>query len=184
MFHLLGRWLFHATNATALIAGAMICIMMLQVTADVVGRYLFNAPLPATIVFVSHYYMLFVVFLPLAMPERTNGHISVEIVTERLPRRVQYHLASCLHLLGSLIYGAIAWASLGEAMSKFATSARLIEGGFAILIWPSYFLVPIGSALIAIVLLYRFLAYALRLESGLGETPVSGASAARRETLS
>jgi hypothetical protein len=89
MFYAIGRLLLHVTNATALIAGVMVCLMMVQVSIDVVARYIFSAPLPATIVFVSHYYMLFVVFLPLAVPARIDRHISVEIVTERFPAVVQ-----------------------------------------------------------------------------------------------
>lgn len=171
MFHALGRLLHRATNVTALIAGVMICLMMVQVSVDVIGRYIFNAPLPATIVFVSHYYMLFVVFLPLALPERDDKHISVEIVTEKLPVSVQRHLRSWLYLAGCAVYVAMARASWLEAMTKYASSARLIESNLPVLIWPGYFILPVGCGLIAIVLLYKFLAYATGLPSGLDGSP-------------
>lgn len=176
MFYALGRLLFHATNATALIAGILVTVMMLQITVDVVGRYILNAPLPATLTFVSQYYMLFIVFLPLALPERTNSHISVEIVTEKLPSSVQYHLANWVHLFSAAVYAAIGWAAWGEALAKLQTGATVIESGRAIPIWPGYFVLPAGCLLMMIVLLYRFLVYLTGKRSGLGESPVPGAA--------
>lgn len=179
MFHAFGRLLHHVITFTAIVAGLMICMMMLQVSIDVIGRYGFNAPLPATIVFVSHYYMLFVVFLPLAVPERTDSHISVEIVTEHFPRAVQRHLRSWLYLVGAAIYLAMARASLLEAMAKYGSSARLIESNLAVLIWPGYFILPVGCGLIALVLAYKFVAYLTGLPSGLDgiASPQDGAKA-------
>lgn len=174
MFYTIGRLLRVITNATALAAGAMICVMMFQVAIDVLLRYFFNSPLPATIVFVSNYYMLFVVFLPLAVPERTDAHVSVGIVTERLPESWQKHLRGWVNPFCAAIYFAIAWASWGDAMHKFRSSARVIESGLSIQIWPGYFVVPLGCSLIGLVLTYKFLAYLTGWRNGL-EKPVQSA---------
>lgn len=179
MFRAIGRLLHRLTDATALLAGITVCIMMLQVTVDVVGRYVFNSPLPATIAFVSHYYMLFVVFLPLALPERTDGHIAVEIVTERLAPAVQRHLRSWFYLVGGIIYAVMARASWLEAMSKFDTSAKVIENNLPVPIWPGYFILPVGCGLITVVLFYKFAAYLFRLPNGL-----DGAAGQNPETQS
>lgn len=175
MFHKIGRVLSRAIDAVAVVAGVLVVLMMIQVAIDVVARYVFGRPLPATTVFISQYYMLFVVFLAQALPERTNSHIAVEIVTERLPLRVQYHLASWTHLLCALLYAAIAYASWTEAVNKFQMGASVMEGGMTLPIWPGYFPVPIGCGLMALVLFYRFASYLTGWSSGLGETPVAGA---------
>lgn len=175
MFYSLGRFLSRCIDIVALIAGTLVVLMMVQVAVDVVARYIFGRPLPATTVFIAQYYMLFVIFLALALPERTNSHISVEIVTERLPLRVQYHLASWVHLLCAVIYAVMAQASWHEALNKFKMNATVIESGITVPIWPGYFVVPIGCALMAVVLLYRFIVYLTGWRSGLGETPVAGA---------
>ena len=182
MVYGLGRFLSRCIDVVAIVAGILVAVMMVQVAADVVARYVFHRPLPGTAIFISQYYMLFVVFLPLALPERTNSHISVEIVTEHLPKKLQYHMASWVHLFCAFIYGALAWASWGEAIAKYNSGARLIESGISLAIWPGYFVVPVGCALMAVVLLYRFVIYITGWKSGLGETPVTGASHAP-ETL-
>jgi TRAP-type C4-dicarboxylate transport system permease small subunit len=174
MTYRLGRILFYSTNYVSVLAGILVALMMLQISADVIARYIFGAPLPATLIFVSHYYMLAVIFLPQALPERTNSHISVEIITELLPARIQHHLASWIHLLCAVVYGMISWASWGEAVAKFRTKATIIENALVVPIWPGYFIIPIGCALMCAVLIYRFLTYATGARSGLGETPVTG----------
>ena len=88
----LGRWLSRLTNFMTVLGGLAIALMMLHVTADVVARFLFGTPIPGTITVVSHYYMIVAAFVPLAFAEQKEGHISVEVVTERLPAFVQKHL--------------------------------------------------------------------------------------------
>lgn len=144
------------TDAATLLAGIAVAVMMVQVSVDALMRYVFNSPLPGTIAFVSHYYMLIVVFLPLAAPEWKAGHISVDIVTNQLPAAVNRHLARWTHLYGAAIYAAIAYASWGEAAAKFRTSAKVIDSNLSILIWPGYFVLPIGCGLMTAVLLFKF----------------------------
>ncbi len=76
MIHV-GKALSGLTKIGSLLGTICIVLMMLHVTADVVGRYLFNAPLTGTIVIVGHYYMIIVVFIALGVAEEKNSHISV-----------------------------------------------------------------------------------------------------------
>ena len=60
-----GRILAGVSTVLAWIGGAALILMMLHIAADVVARYIFNAPLHGTVEIVSAYYMVAVVFLPL-----------------------------------------------------------------------------------------------------------------------
>lgn len=171
MFHAFGRWLFHGTNAAGLLAGMAVAVMMVHVAADVIGRYVLGTPLPATIAIVSQYYMVIIVFLPLALPERNNGHIAVDVLTTRLPGATQRHLGALAQIFSAAVYGALAYATWSEALTKLADRARVIESGVAIPIWPAYFALPAGCLLMALVLIYRAASHVLRLRSGLGEAP-------------
>ena len=55
-------------------------------------RSFFNYPLPGTITIVSYYYMAIAAFMPLAFAEQKQAHISVEVITERMPKWLQKHL--------------------------------------------------------------------------------------------
>ncbi len=71
----------------AVLFGAAIALvaMMLQVSADVIAKLAFNAPLPLPSALVTEYYMVAVAFLPLAAGEYRQAHIHVDIFVQRLP---------------------------------------------------------------------------------------------------
>src|SRR5690606_42075662 len=90
--HIVGRTLNGLTNAGALVGGLLLVAMMVQVNLDGICRFFFGAPRPLTLEIVSHYYIVPGVFLPLAMVERDNAHISVELLSQHLPPRPPYLL--------------------------------------------------------------------------------------------
>ena len=56
--------------------------MAVHVIADVSARYLFNQPLPGTIEIVSLYYMVAVIYLPVAYVQSRRQHIVVTQFTD------------------------------------------------------------------------------------------------------
>ncbi|MFD0390887.1 TRAP transporter small permease [Tistrella bauzanensis] len=85
----LGRGLSRLIHFTTVLGVLAVTLMMLHITIDVVVRNIFGITLPGTIAAVSNFYMLVVAFLPLAYAEEADKHISVEVVTELMPARVQ-----------------------------------------------------------------------------------------------
>lgn len=143
-----------ATNLLALIAGAILILMMLHITAEVACRYLFALPFHDTIEIVSTYYIVAIVFLPLALVERLNAHIVVELVTQRLPRRPQELLIACVGLASAGYFGAFAWRTWQDAVQKYAVG-EVTLGTTAITVWPTRFYLPIGCGLITLLLIYK-----------------------------
>lgn len=175
---LLGRWLSRITDAMTILGGLAIALMMLHVTADVAGRFIFGTPIPGTITVVSHYYMIVAAFVPLAFAAQKNAHISVEVVTELLPGPIKRHLEGWTLLLSAVVFALVAVRTWEVALSKYAIDASVVQGNTSIPVWPSYFVLPAGLALMTIVLIYQFIVYLFGLRSGLdseraapGETP-------------
>ena len=129
-------------------------LMMIHVNVDVFSRYLFNRPVPGTLEIVSNYYMVAVVFLPLAMVERNNAHISVELVSQHLPLRPRMLLIAFASLASAAYFAAFTWQTWFDAIAKFELG-EYIRGQIAIINWPSRFVLPLGCALITLVLLYN-----------------------------
>ncbi len=67
------------------IATALAALMMLHVTIDVILSQFIAEPLPGTVDYVSYYYMVGLVFLPLPFVEYTNEHIKVDLIHDLLP---------------------------------------------------------------------------------------------------
>lgn len=171
---MMGRLLARTINVTTWVGMIAILLMMVQITVDVAGKFLFNTPIPATISMVSSYYMVIAAFVPLALVETRNGHITVEVLTEFFPMRTQYHLYSWTYLLSAGVFGALAYRSWGEAGKAQNSGTFMVEHGIKIITWPSYYLLPIGAGLMTIVLVYRWLIYMTGAKSGLGESPTVG----------
>ncbi len=66
------------------IGGVVIILLMLHITADVAGKYFFNTPIIGTLEIVSRYYMVAVVFLPLAFVQIRRQHLTVEMFTMKI----------------------------------------------------------------------------------------------------
>lgn len=147
------------TDAFGWLAGLAIALTMVQVTLDVLGKYLFSSPLPTTTIAVANYYMVFVTFLPLAFVERTDGHISVEVLTELMPECFKRHLYGWTHLLTAAVSALLGYATWLESMKMFHSDSFQIEFGTKIIIWPAAFTAPLGFWLFALLLVFKFLAY-------------------------
>ncbi|CUR47966.1 TRAP transporter small permease [Alloalcanivorax xenomutans] len=165
----LGRWLSKITNLMTVIGGLAIALMMLHVTFDVIGRYVFGTPIPGTITIVSHYYMIVAAFVPLAYAEQKNAHITVEVVTERLPQIVQKHLEGWALAFSGVVFSFLTVRTWGEALSKHAINASVVQGDASIAVWQTYFVLPVGIGLMTLVLFYKFIVYLFGLKSGLDD---------------
>lgn len=143
---------------TTVLGGLVIALMMLHITADVMGRYLFNTSLPGTITIVSNYYMIVAVFLPLALAEEEDAHISVEVFTAGLGPSGQ-RIVTIFSLLVSLFVTALfTGKTWEEALRQMQSGAAVLQGNSTVTIWPSNFLLPIGFGLMFIVIVIKLLA--------------------------
>lgn len=163
----LGKVLSRLVDAVTVLSGLAIALMMLHITADVIARYAFNYPLPGTITVVSNFYMVLVAFLPLAFAEQKAAHISVEVVTERLPGWLQKHLAGWMLLVSAAVFALLTARTWQEATAKHAINASIVQGEDMIPVWPTYFFLPLGCGLMFLVTLYKFAVYAGGARSGL-----------------
>ncbi|MCW5229989.1 TRAP transporter small permease subunit [Verminephrobacter eiseniae] len=143
----LAGWLAHG-------AGLSLVLMMLHVTLDVLLKYFFKLPIPGTAEVVAAYYMIGVVFLPLAYIEVHGRPIMVELFYDRLPQRLQ----APLDMLGSALslgfYAFLAWQSTKMACAALE-SGEYIDGLWQVVVWPSRFLIPSGLLLACAAMLLR-----------------------------
>lgn len=165
----LGRLLSYVADSASILAGLAVIVLILHITLDVITRSFLSMPISGTILFVSQMYMPIIAFLPLAFAERKDGHISVELVHERLPTRVQRITEFFAHSLSLTVFGALAIRNWSEALAKYRIGAAEMEGGLRIPTWPSYFILPIGFALIMAVLVYRIICIAGRRKPDFGD---------------
>lgn len=118
-------------------------LMMVHVVADIVARNLLATTIPATLELVSRYYMPALIFLPLAFVERSNGHIQVTFIFNTLPAVVRRLLTPVILALVAVVFAAMGWVALEEAITKYRIGEFLM-GEVPVPLWPGRFLAPIG----------------------------------------
>lgn len=148
------------------IAAISSLLMMLHVTADLVSRFILGAQMEGTIEIVSAYYMVALVFFPLAAIDLRTGHISADVFTNLMSARVRWLSHMFVDLVILVCMGALVWFSAREAYLRTLDGEMWRSGEFLIPVWFSRWFVPIGSA-------GMFLTVLLRLCSGGGRAAVA-----------
>lgn len=171
--------LLRASSTLLSAAGmAAMLLMMLHVSLDVISRYAFNQPIVGTLETVSAYYMVAVLFLPLAEVTRRGQHIRVEVFTRWLSSRP---LAACTALglvLCAAYAGLMAWRGGVEAARMTAIGEAWETALRDMQVWPARWFYPLGVAAMGLIFLVQavdrayFAASGLRLSSDEGETPL------------
>ncbi len=93
------------SSALCLVSKVFLLAIVVIVAANIIGRKLFNAPVPGTVELVQ-YGMLVVMALSMARTTFSGGHITVSIVTGKLPKAVQSLIAFITLIFSVFIVGA------------------------------------------------------------------------------
>lgn len=158
-------------HAAAYIAGAVLVALMLLTAADVAGRAIFNAPI--TGVFdLTHFAVLTMVYLGLALCGFRGDHIAIEIVYQKLGQRTRRALDILTNLIGAALFGLIAWQAVAQAVivREIDEASQLLNIPY----YPFYWLLAAGSALFALVMLLRIV---VPLEPSQAGRPTAGPDA-------
>ena len=97
------------TNRFVAKAGACSLILLMLLTAgDVIGRDVLGRPVPGTVE-LSQYLLAVFALLGLAYTQQVKGHVTVSVLTSRLPVSGQLLLTLVSSLLGLGLFGLLAW---------------------------------------------------------------------------
>jgi TRAP-type C4-dicarboxylate transport system permease small subunit len=153
------------------LSAAAISLMAVHIVVDVLLRTLFRAPLPGTVEFVSRYYMVILVFLPLAYVQMRGAHFVAGLFTDYLPARTRQMLDGVTSLCMALVAGLMAWTSVSSALYATRNGEQVQAAQFVIPTWPGRWLVPIGLGLMtAYALLFGIRALMGRAEARISPT--------------
>jgi TRAP-type C4-dicarboxylate transport system permease small subunit len=132
-------------------------LMMVHVTADVAGRYLFNSPLAGTTEFVAAYYMVIVAYAPWAWLSSRDNHIVAGVFKRIGSPRFDFWLEIAVKIL-TLVYVSVFTYQTGlAAVQRTRTGEVWLAGTIYLPVWPSRWMLPIAGALMAVYLVLRVL---------------------------
>ena len=163
------RHLFRIESTLNLASGLVVFTLMLLAVAQILGRKIFNAPIPGFIDWVEQFMVVFA-FLGVAYCQRVGGHIRMDILIGKARGRPLW-LAEVVSVLlmmtvvTALTYGA--WVHFERALQIGDSTIDI-----ALPTWPAKLLVPLSLGLLWFRLLVQLVGYGKALWNG-EETPVA-----------
>ena len=142
--HAYGRLL----HAFGLIAAVAIFAMLLLVTANVIGRYAFNAPITGAFEF-TEALLVVIIMLGLALTQYHDGHIRVTILTRRLPPRWAHAARICALVAGTVFFAWCTYASWLFAWESWSFKEQE-WGTVTFPLYPFKFVVCLGVILLSV----------------------------------
>lgn len=132
-----------------LISQIALALMMFLTAADVILRYIFNSP----ILFaqeLTEFSMAVCISLGLSFCAVEKGHVSVDVIANKLPKRIQAIFDCFTGLLTIVFFLLIVWRTFLQM--EFVAGNRITSLALLIPVYPFIGLVGVGFALFTLVL--------------------------------
>ena len=140
-------------NSLATASALSVMGMAVLITVDTILRYAFHMPIRWSFETIQ-FLLVGCVFLALAMAEQENAHINVTLVIGHLPERARTLLRIFTQACVMFFLFFLIWKGAGVAAYSLEIGAKS-HGIAALPLFPAYILMPIGSFLMFMVILFK-----------------------------
>lgn len=156
------RALFVVEKAFALVSGLAILTVMIISVANILGRKLFNLPVPGFVDWMEQLVPV-IAFVGIAYCQRLGGHIRMDLVIGQFRGRVLYALEWIGTLFILLLALVLIWGSWRHFVRSFDFDAPLWSRDstidLSLPIWPIKLVVPVMLTLLVARLVLQLWAY-------------------------
>jgi C4-dicarboxylate transporter DctQ subunit len=143
----------------------IIMFLMFFATTEIVGRYIFNTPVPGHVEIVE-LIMAGVVFFGIAYTERVGGHVRMELFVTRVLKGRSYHIAEAITATMSLfVYIFILIYTFKASVFAFQMGDNTAYLYWPT--WPSKFAIPLGSFFLCIRFLIEIIQHVAQAVAGI-----------------
>lgn len=139
-----------------ILACTALFLLMLLISADAAGRYLFNAPVEGAYEITELYLMIAIVLFGFGTTQRTGGHVRITLLYDNLPPGVR-RVCEALFLLAALAVFGVATVAASELALDHLAAGRTQGGAMALPIGPSWLILVLGLAFFWLRLFAQFL---------------------------
>ncbi len=126
----------------------LILCVMFWVVAEVIGRYVFNSPLPGHLEG-AELLLPMIVFFGVSYVQARDGHVGMTFVVDALPKKVRRVTDIVSLIVSALTCAALAYFSSKNAWLAFDYEDVTMSPPYWP-VWPSAAVIPLGYGMIAI----------------------------------
>jgi TRAP-type C4-dicarboxylate transport system permease small subunit len=130
-------------------------LMMLHVTVDVAGRYLFNRPLEGTTEIVAAVYMVVIAYAPWAWIAARDNHIVAGMFQDIGTPRFDFWIEIVVKIVTALCVAVFTYQTFLQAMRQTRAGEVMIAGTMYLPVWPSRWVLPVSGGLMVVYLVLR-----------------------------
>lgn len=163
------RILAKCENSLNRIAGFTIFLLMVAGVVQVFGRKIFNLPMYGYIDIIELSAGIYA-FFGVAYCQRLGGHVRMELLLWRLPRRALWMTEGTLTLAALVVIGILTATSWDHAMRALELGDSTIDAQLPI--WPAKMAIPVALAVLWLRLLVQFIGF-LRLSVKPDSEPIA-----------
>lgn len=121
--------------------------MMCLTTTDVAGRYFFNTPIVGAFE-MTEFLVLIVIFSFIGFTQASKTHVSVEIIINIFPKRIQFLIILFNHIVCFCLMSLFVWTGFEKAFELIETGER--SQNLAIPSYPFAFFLAIGCVVLCV----------------------------------
>jgi TRAP-type transport system small permease protein len=145
--------LAQANRVMVYIAAVGLFGMMGITVIDVIGRYVFNHPLMGSYELIG-YLMAIAGPWAIGYSQIQKGHIRVDFILKRFPRKGQAVITSIAYLIGLAAFSVLCWRMIALSQYYFGLKHGNTTDTMGIPIAPFVIVVAVGLGMLALVLLF------------------------------
>lgn len=136
------------------IGSFFIAAIVALIVVDISLRHFFNAPLSYSLELIEGF-LLIAVMTSIFYTSDKDSHVSIDLITARLPERVQKKIILATDWLSGLFFLIVTWRSIVQALHvrKLGTVTPILEIPY----YPLYFVMALCVFFVAIKFLLRAL---------------------------
>jgi C4-dicarboxylate transporter DctQ subunit len=146
-------WLGYLEEKFFTLAGVLIWVATILVTANVVGRYFLHRPI-SWVLEITQYILIWFTFLSMAWILRIDRHIKVEVLTIHLPRRARIILDLFSDVTG-LVVTSVLTSFGGIVVIEFYKKHMRETSPLQPPSWPLFLVIFLGAVLTLVEFIRR-----------------------------
>jgi len=132
----------------AVVSGVVVMLMMLYTTADVIGRYGFNHPVPGAFEY-TNMFLIFVTYFGITLVQSRGAHLRLAMLWEKVGPRGKAIIDLMSVIIGLFIFTIITWQGWLWAVQSWQTREEIM-GVYNVLLFPARFGLAIGASIFVI----------------------------------
>lgn len=132
-----------------LLSSLGIMLLILLISADVIGRSFFSAPIPG-VPEIVRFAVVCMFWMQMAYVLRTGGHLRTTLLFSLFPPLVQRIVLVANALVGGGLMALIVWFGWPELVGSYAIGEFEGAHPVRILVWPIWAIILLGAGLTAV----------------------------------